>query len=198
MSEPYNSTFMQLSPSHGQYVEQLSDQDFWSYAARLASASPAATNPVAEFLACGLGEGQCIFPLVSLREVVPPPHHVTLLPATPSWMLGITSWHGETIAVIDLFAYLTRQVARMRTDHTLLVVQNDEVAIGLFVEALGSLTTLRADHLDPPEYAGRVFPHLARLPVGVVSGVYRDALLLHIPAVLADMVQHMRVIAPDE
>src|SRR5438876_7854625 len=102
----------------GPALEQLSDEEFWRYARKLASTINRARTGVihhapTEHLVCKLSRGYCLVPLTALYEVVQPPqgrhktYPYTLLPAVPQWMLGLVAWRGETIAVIDLDAYLT-------------------------------------------------------------------------------------------
>ncbi len=103
-------------------LSQLSDEEFWNYAYELASAPPqgvikgvinhAPTNGLerTEYLLCKFRSGDYLIPLTALHEVVLAPHDIlhawALLPGMPAWMVGVTAWRDETIAVIDLDAYL--------------------------------------------------------------------------------------------
>jgi hypothetical protein len=87
-------------------IESLSDEEFWRYARELALLTPTETLPP-EYLKCELSGGHRLIPMTSLYEVVPPPHRFALLPAIPAWMRGVFAWHTETIAVVDLDAYLS-------------------------------------------------------------------------------------------
>ena len=86
-------------------IESLSDEEFWRCARELALLTPTETLPP-EYLRCELSGGHRLIPMTSLYEVVPPPHRFALLPAVPAWMRGVFAWHTETIAVVDLDAYL--------------------------------------------------------------------------------------------
>ena len=46
------------------------------------------------------------FPLTALHEIISVPQHMTLLPATPPWMMGLVAWRGSILAAIDLHIYL--------------------------------------------------------------------------------------------
>ena len=175
--------------SHVLFLEGLSDQDFWRYATELASATPTAKLEIGQYLECELEQKRCILPLAALREVVPPPHQITLLPSIPAWMPGITAWRGETIATVDLDAYLTQCPTRLRSDYVLLIIQQDEITLGLFVAAVRSIPTLDPGQFCPPEQAIARYPHLS---VVAILGIYADALVLDTRIILTDMVQRIR------
>ncbi|MBV9230720.1 MAG: chemotaxis protein CheW [Chloroflexi bacterium] len=184
-----------LSSAHSQFLEQLNDEQFWNYAVELAYAAPTDAMPTDEYLVCKLEKGSCILPLATLREVVPPPHQFTLLPAAPPWMLGVGAWRGETIAIIDLNAYLSNTTAPLHSDGMLLVVQLDGLTLGLFISAVGSMITLAVEHMELPEQVSAWhMPPCA----GAIKGVYRDmtsqveALVLDVPIIVNDMVQHIK------
>ena len=175
--------------SHVVFLEGLSDQGFWRYATELASATPTTKLEIGQYLECELEQKRCILPLVVLREVVPPPHQITLLPSIPAWMPGITAWRGETIATVDLDAYLTQCPARLCSDSILLVIQQDEITLGLLVAAVRSIPALDLEQNFPPEQAIVEYAHLS---VGAILGIYDDALVLDIGGILADVVQRIK------
>lgn len=174
--------------SHVLFLEGLSDQDFWRYATELASATPTAKLEIGQYLECELEQKRCILPLAALREVVPPPHQISLLPSIPAWMPGITAWRGETIATVDLDAYLTQCPTRLRSDYVLLVIQQDEITLGLFVAAVRSIPALDLEQFSPPEQAVAEHPHLS---AGAILGIYANTLVLDTGIILTDVVQHV-------
>jgi hypothetical protein len=93
----------------------ISDEEFWRYARELALLTSTETSPV-EYLRCELSCGRCLIPMTSLYEVVPPPHHFAILPAIPAWMPGVFAWHPETVAVVDLDAYLSANESQAGND----------------------------------------------------------------------------------
>lgn len=171
------------------FLEGLSDQDFWHYATKLASAAPTTKVEIEQYLECELEQKHCILPLATLREVVPPPHQITLLPSIPTWMPGITAWRGETIAAVDLDAYLTQSPTRLRSDYILLIIQQNEITLGLFVATVRSIPTLDQQQILPPEQAIAQYPHL---PTGAIVGTYANALILDAEIMLTDIIQHIR------
>lgn len=149
----------------------LSDEEFWRYARELALLTPTKTSP-AEYLRCELSCGRCLIPMTSLYEVVPPPHHFALLPAIPAWMSGVFAWHPETIAVVDLDAYLSANQSQTGNDPegTLLIARYSGLAVGLLVPTTGLATI--AEPVSEHEESG--------------------SFILDIPVVLMDIVQQIR------
>ena len=149
----------------------ISDEEFWRYARELALLTPTKTSP-AEYLRCELSCGRCLIPMTSLCEVVPPPHHFALLPAIPAWMPGVFAWHPETIAVVDLDAYLSANQSQAGNDPegTLLIAGYSGLAVGLLVPTTGLATT--AEPVSEHEESG--------------------SFILDIPVVLMDIVQQIR------
>ncbi|HEX6483803.1 MAG TPA: chemotaxis protein CheW [Ktedonobacteraceae bacterium] len=131
LSQPY------VSP---QSLESISEEEFWNYARE--QAKSISSNPTTEevrpqqYLECRLSCGAFLIPLQALSEVVQPPHHYALLPNIPGWMLGITLWQGQVLAVIDLNAYLCDTGGCTDTSPsagTLLVASNADLTLGLFL-----------------------------------------------------------------
>jgi chemotaxis signal transduction protein len=174
--------------SHVLFLEGLDDQEFWDYAAKLASATPTTKVEIEQYLECELEQKSCILPLAALREAVPPPRQITLLPSIPIWMLGITAWHGEIIAAIDLDAYLTQGIAQQRSDSTMLVIQQDDIMLGFFVASVRSIPTLDLEQMCAEQSIAQ-YPYL---PVGVIVGTHTNALVLDTGIMVKDMVQSIR------
>jgi len=239
----------------GQQLEQLSDEEFWRYARKLAgqaqeiesisansmrtpqvlplrvyfqsaemkgslplqvpaleqSAGQAQDPPL---LVCKLSRGYCLVPLTTLFEVVRPPQGITcppdrdgetcpytLLPAVPQWMVGLTVWHGETIAVIDLDAYLTGHTAAWQGQNLppqgmLLIADYAGLPLGLLVSSIGQSIPDEADQSTggPINQAPTWY-----LPsrAAFIKGIQDGALLLDMPLLLADVMQEIETAASD-
>ena len=182
-----------FSSEHSKNLAQLSDEDFWRYAGELAHLPPS-SPPASEYLRCTYAEGDFILPLAALREVVPLPRHFALLPSSPPWMLGLTSWRNETIAVLDLAAYLFHLPAQIRPNASLLIAQNDYVTLGLSTVTLSSISPPQADSVQLPEHSAQQF---ASLPSGII-GLYKDAFILDIPSLLTAMTQDITMAKSNE
>jgi hypothetical protein len=123
-----------------QSLESISEEEFWNYAHERAKSisSNSTTEEVhpQHYLECRLSCGGFLIPLQALSEVAQTPHSYALLPNIPGWMLGITLWQGQVIAVVDLNAYLCDTGGRTGTSPsggTLLVANNADLTVGLFV-----------------------------------------------------------------
>ncbi|GAC1378380.1 MAG: hypothetical protein NVS4B7_06360 [Ktedonobacteraceae bacterium] len=196
MNEYPSAISVSLDAIQKQRLEQLSDEEFWNYARQLAHAVPSGTQPE-EYLECTLSQGRCLVPLTALYEVVLPPHNFALLPAIPQWMIGIIAWRGETIACIDLNAYLVNAPSEHGTllhEGVLLVVKHAEIPLGLLVSAIGQATSLQ--HYQDPQtsstaIASEYFPSRA----AIAESIQGDALVLDVSILLADVVQQLGTVA---
>ena len=177
-----------LTTQPGQNLAQLSDEEFWDYARKLAHQMPAAAQPE-ECVTCKLSRGDCLIPLTALYEVVRPPHQLALLPAIPEWMPGIVAWRGETIAVIDLDAYLSGYPADLPDEGILLVANYDGLPVGLLVPTIGQTTPLQSGGVYqlPSWY---LFSRAA-----FVKGLQGEAPVLDLPLLLAHAVQQIETAA---
>src|SRR5579862_4270631 len=164
MSERFNFGDLPSSYAAARHLERLSDQDFWRLAAEIASTKPSeliggSQAPGDDFLVCVLAQGYCVLPLVLVREVVSPSYHFTLLPTMPIWMPGTYAWRGEIVAVADLSAYLTNSTTRVPSGRIeprhgiLLIMQHEDLLLGLFVATVETTTSLLADNMKPLEQA---------------------------------------------
>src|SRR5882724_13553733 len=101
------------SGNFAQFLAELDNAAFWTYAAHLSHPPTIPTSTQdPELLLCTLEDISCLLPLLHLREILSAPHQYTSLPLTPQWMLGIIAWQGETIPFLDLSAYLMQHPAR--------------------------------------------------------------------------------------
>ncbi len=170
-------------------LERLSDEEFWNYARELAGIAYQAPQRQ-EYLECELASGHCLIPLAELIEVIPPPHRLASLPTVPNWMCGIGAWRSETIAVIDLDAYLSGSSDMLEASSagTLLVTDAENVRVGLLVPRVGATTPISLDQLITPIQAFAWYiPGRAK----VTKGMYAETLVLDLAALLADVVQQI-------
>jgi chemotaxis signal transduction protein len=189
-----------LDATHLQNLEQLDDEEFWEYARRLAQQAPASAQSE-EYLACILAQGTCLIPLTALNEVVLPPHHLTLLPATPEWMPGLVAWRGEAIAVIDLSLFLSNHTLDL-SNGILLVANHAGLPIGLLVPSIGQTIPVQQELEDTPTPASDNFTHSTETMAhglthyapdraACVKGIQQGALVLDLPVLLAAVTRHI-------
>ncbi len=179
-----------LNGTQAHYLEQISDQEFWQHAEKLANVQFVSSVKSEEYLECELTLGRVIIPLAALQEITPAVHHLAQLPASPLWLSGITAWRGQTIAVIDLIAYFAKKHAQMYNDQVLLIAQAADITLGLTVTIRGTHTTILDEHIQPFDATT-----LAKTDplVEIIQGIYAGAFILDMPTLLTTMVQRLQV-----
>ncbi len=182
-------------------LEQMNDQEFWDYAQSLATQQNAPPTSSEDALECQTEQGRYLLPLRALREVVSPPHKLTLLPLCPPWMLGITAWRGHVIPVVDLASYfITHKTDELDTTrHThpssnsmLLILDDTNSLLGILIAGVGSIITLEQTQLAPAEQAPSWYPQ--RLTTTLL-GVYNGSAILNPPVLIAELIQHIKASA---
>jgi chemotaxis signal transduction protein len=170
----------------------MSYEEFWSHARRCAqqpSSVPSSKSAYQnQYLECTLQRGQCLIPLSAVEEVVPPPHRFARLPLSPRWMPGVVAWHGETIAVVCLNAYLSGGDDTPRSEGMLLIARSSDVVVGLYVVDIGLTTTVEFEQLAPSPAPSMVYTPTR---AGVVQGVHAEMPVLDVSALLSDVVQQI-------
>lgn len=68
-----------------------------------------------------------------VREVLPLPS-CTRLPGVKSWVVGISNVRGQILPIIDLGSYLEQAPSRSNPSHRVLVVQSNDVVMGVMVD----------------------------------------------------------------
>lgn len=129
---------------------KLSDEEFWAYAHEQASGDSIpsyAKGQADQYLECLLSTGTCLLPLSTIEEVIPSPPRYTLLPSIPRWMPGLAGWQGDVLAVINLEGYLAGTDAASNCG-LLLCTHHAELALGLFVPAIGMTVTVDDEYID--------------------------------------------------
>ncbi|GER87953.1 hypothetical protein KDW_21150 [Dictyobacter vulcani] len=177
-----------LSHSHADYLEQLSNQEFWQHAKQLANTPLVPTAKAKEYLECELDNGSALIPLEVLREVLPATHAFAQLPQSPPWMIGLTVWRGEAIAVVDLAAYFTQQPVRNHKERILFIVQTAEDTLGLAVTIKNMQTSIPIEYIQsmsPVRNEERITPQ------DTVQGMYAGVPILNIPIILSSIVRKL-------
>jgi chemotaxis signal transduction protein len=194
-------------------LELLSNEEFWKFACEQATRVDAAVHHE-EYLECELGASgrRCWLALDALSQLVPPPHRFALLPGMPPWMVGLVAWRGDTLAVVDLTAYLadSKQLVIGQPLEGMLLITHDASgenrsfpSLGLLVPTIGLTVTISPEQvqtfdLPAPPATAVSSDWLAQMRTGVVRGSYGDAPLLDVPALLADIVDRIWIAALDE
>ncbi len=199
------STLYSVSPdAYAEYLEQLNDTDFWNHAFEKAfmPRSPHAAHALATIapqsdetltcITCELRTARCVFPLPLIREILPAPQHITLLPDVPFWMLGILSWRGETIAAIDLCACLSKSRTPPLQNCIALIAEHEQMRLALCVRSINSTSIVVDTHHTTPftQLTGEGKPSTSVAGVLMQEGMTQEpVLLLDIPALFDDVVR---------
>jgi purine-binding chemotaxis protein CheW len=115
---------------------------------------------VGKFMAFRLGTEQYAIPVLSVREIVAL-SELTRVPRAEPYLLGVTNLRGRVIPVIDLGLRLGAQAAVPHGEHTVhIVVQaergRERVVVGLVVDEVLEVLTLRASQMEPPPSLGTI------------------------------------------
>ena len=201
MNDHSGFTSLPISNAYAQFLERLTNEEFWHLAAESAHPLSFGEPLPADHLSCRLRHGRCLLPLALLREVVSPPYHFTSLPAVPPWMPGVSAWHSEIVAVIDLDAYLSNTTTNMDTGHTdsmngiLLIMHCDNLTLALFVSSVEITIALEPEQVIPFAPIAQKYTYTR---TDILKGVKHaedeqggDCFVLDIPALFADIVQHL-------
>jgi chemotaxis signal transduction protein len=168
-----------------QSIDSLTEEEFWDYARALANQIPAPLSTFSqEYLICELSQEAYVFPLSALNEVVPAPHRFARLPAMPTWMPGLVAWRGQTIAVVDLDAYLSGHSIAHPNEGTLLVANQGDITLGLLVSTIGKTTT-----------TGRPSNLLATDSVALLSDTERERPIFDMPAFFSEVIEKIEIAA---
>lgn len=195
MHESMNEDENLISFSHERFpvsgLEQLSDEEFWSCAARLAQLTPPRVTTT-EFLECTLEGSRCLIPLSELYEVVIRPQRLTLLPGCPSWMLGVTAWRSKTLPIIDFIAYLTGQHIPLESEGLFLIANHQSLPIGLSIPTIGKTVVIPSEQIQPITTCPTALLKLFTL-AGAIQGEYAGAYILHLPTLLTNALRQIEM-----
>ncbi len=207
ISTPFDSSL-------ASHLAQLSDDEFWALAHRQATITGSGPSHK-EYLECKLDGcgGRCLLALETLNQIVLSPHRIALLPAMPDWMIGVVAWRGETLAVVDLAAYLadSKYTLIEQPSEGILLVTNaiggENPPLGLLIAAVGLTTMLpleqvstwdAADIFDTSNTSDAPTGWLASSRMDVVQGSYNGTIVLDVHTLLADIAQRIGMAALDE
>lgn len=199
---------MFLRQEHVQFLKQLSEKEFWDYAAACTHPShtlPDDDGPSDAYLVCDLGGLGCVLPLADLRAIVPSPACFSLLPDTPGWMPGLAAWSNTLLAAVDLRAYLLQGTpASSSPSAMLLVTQYDDLFFGLLTPVIGTMLNLDAVCWQSPAQVETIYNFACPAAIKGISLHPKDvmgmekmemALLLDIPVMLANIVKKIQTTA---
>ncbi|MBE7471400.1 MAG: chemotaxis protein CheW [Anaerolineales bacterium] len=108
------------------------------------------TGQTLEVLVCLLGGERYGLEVSHVREIYPP-GHLTPVPRTPDFVVGVFSARGRLISVIDLsiFLGLPTSSARGGAESKIVVVTSEDLEVGLLTDEVADVLTIFKDTLEP-------------------------------------------------
>ena len=96
-----------------------------------------------------LGQEEYGLHIDQIKEVVITPN-ITRMPQTPAYVRGVSNIRGNVIAIFDLEARfnLTRAQSSLQGNKYTLVVESEDIKMGLLVNEVPNTVTVNANDLD--------------------------------------------------
>jgi len=138
-------------------------------------------EPVSKLVCFFLGDRELAAPIDHVRETVDL-RPITPVFRTPAAIAGITSLRGEILAVLDPAVLLGLPPCSRDPSARIVIVEPDERAAGLLVDALGSIRDVSSEQIGP--VPPNVPPEIASMLRGVVSLPERPIGILDLPRLL--------------
>ncbi|MEQ1876855.1 MAG: chemotaxis protein CheW [Bdellovibrionia bacterium] len=125
------------------------------------------------FLNFSLGNEDYAIPLLGAKEVIAMPE-ITPIPAAPKYFLGIMNLRGQVISIIDLREKLGIRSGENREENAVIILNLDNVYIGVIVDSIKTVLSLSQDDLSVPTEVGRniqldYISHFARYEGKLIS-----------------------------
>jgi purine-binding chemotaxis protein CheW len=122
----------------------------------------------AEFSAIGfrVGEEEYGLRLTAVQEIVTTPH-ITRVPKAPDYIKGVINLHGNVVPVIDIARRFDTGETRIAADSRIVVVEEEDEAVGILAESVSKLTRFHHGDMQPPP------PLVAGIAAEFLEGVVR-------------------------
>lgn len=99
-----------------------------------------------EYLICRISDEYYGFETKHMQEVFFV-DHITPLPSTPDWLLGIINARGEIISVIDMKNFFELKKLTPKNKFKVLILHKEEMKFGILIDAIHDLVNLKRDEL---------------------------------------------------
>jgi len=125
------------------------------------------TRPEWQGIGFQLGGVRLVAPLGEVGEILKLPR-VTALPRVRDWVMGVANVRGRLIPVVDLHRYLGATATVQRMQWRMLIVEVDDIRVGLVVEQSLGMQHFQEDSFEAgqPEGLDSIRPF--------VKGAYRQ------------------------
>jgi twitching motility protein PilI len=97
-----------------------------------------------------IGDIVMITPLTQVNEILHYPK-LTLVPGTLPWLKGLANIRGTLLPIMDLQSFLGQPPIHLRPQSRIMVIQQDELSVGLLVDEV-----LGLHHFDPDNRINRI------------------------------------------
>jgi purine-binding chemotaxis protein CheW len=121
-----------------------------------------------EVVVVRLGGSRYALPMEAVAEVGRPPG-LTRVPGVPSWLAGVANWRGRVLAVLDLRPLLTAPTGAFDRRARLVVLNRNNVSVGVLTEGVEGTHWLDPEHLEP------VLAHLPEAAADLLMGQTTDS-----------------------
>ncbi|WEX88138.1 chemotaxis protein CheW [Sinorhizobium garamanticum] len=133
-----------------------------------------------ELIAFRVGDQEFCVNIMVVREIrgwTP----ATPMPHAPSYVLGVINLRGAVLPIVDLSARLGMKPAEPTIRHVIIVAQVKNQVVGLLVDAVSDILTVRDDEIQPtPDISSEFEKSFAR---GVLAIEGRMICLVELEAV---------------
>lgn len=99
-----------------------------------------------------LGDHWYVAPMGEVAEVLREPRW-TLMPGVKPWVKGVANLRGRLLPIIDLCAFFGYELPTLRKQRRVLVVEHQDIFVGLLVDEVAGLQHFAQELLDPPVLA---------------------------------------------
>lgn len=113
-------------------------------------------DEASEYAIFYLKDALCGIALSTIQEINKP-SHLTVVPQSPDYVMGIINLRGKIVTVIDTGKLLGLTPIKGSDDMRNIIVTLDEEFVGLMVDRIGNVITVEPGQVDmPPANIGHV------------------------------------------
>jgi purine-binding chemotaxis protein CheW len=136
-----------------------------------------------ELIAFRIGDQEFCVDIMSVREIRGWTK-ATMLPHSPSYVMGVINLRGVVLPIMDLSARLGIGRTEASERHVIIVTQVKTRIVGLLVEAVSDILTVTDDNIQPvPEISSDLERQFAR---GILAIDKRMICMIELTALISD------------
>ncbi|TMD31395.1 MAG: hypothetical protein E6I94_03000 [Chloroflexi bacterium] len=135
--------------------------------------------PGSEWISFTIGDTRFVVPLASVAQVGDVAH-VSRVPNTPSWIVGVIGWREDVISLIDVPALIGTAAESRGRQVVVVRAADDDMAAGLLVERIGRIERHPDEEFRERDFDGA----LGRIADGAFAGEFGDVVILDVDRLL--------------